>query len=153
MGKKKIIIAIIIFLLAVVADVLKGFTVRNHLMDLTVQELFIKFTLIPMIFSFIVPFLTSLVCAEKRTTLLSYLFALFLYLNNYIILDSYFTPEVIAQIMKNSNMVQEGVSISSSTDTSSMITTVITIFALCTIGIFFGKKCNSFIQIFKERVK
>ncbi len=143
MSKKKFIISIIIVLLAIVLDILMGLILHNHLMEVTVEELFIKFTLVPMVMALIVPFFATLICTERKIAILSYIFAVFLYLHNYIVIDSYFKPEVIAQVMKNSNVIQEGVSISSSTDVSSMITTVITIFALTSIGIFFGKKLNS----------
>lgn len=139
MNKKRFFVEIFVLLLAILVEVLVGTSLTAHLDQVTVQELFIKFTLVPMVLSFIIPFIITLVYNSKFSLITSYLFALFLYLYNYIIIDSNFTTEVISQIMLNSDIANSGVSITSSTDFSSMISTVITILALTTVGIFFAK--------------
>lgn len=138
-NKKRFIIAVVVCLAGVVFDIIIGYVVHKNLYEMTVQQLFVYFALIPLVLSFTIPFLSMLVYNNKRTMIPNFSFSLFLYLFNYIVIDSFFTPEVLTKIQENSGVSPSEISVSSSTDVSNMISTAITLFALCATGTFLAK--------------
>jgi hypothetical protein len=138
-NKTRIIGSIAVDVAAAVFILFESFFVSQQALRFDLTQLFMVFTLFPMILSFVVPFVSTLIYIKPIAILSNYLFAVFLYFYNYYVIVENFTSEVIKQIYINSGDGASAITVSSSTDISNMISTAITILALCSIGMFISK--------------
>lgn len=113
--------------------------VKVHLNTLTTSGLFISFTMIPALLVLLVPFFGTLLWNDKKRYILNFVFTLIIFVGAYVIVDSFFTENVIAHIYANSN-IDSSISVNTNTDISNIISTILMMFGLCAFGTFIASK-------------
>ena len=127
------------YIIGIIINLITTLLVWMYDDKLTINILFICFSVVPMLLSLGFPLITTGVYKEtKRVYLIIY--CLFIYAYNYLITDQLLTDVMMQKISNNSGISNEELVISNGVDIGNIIITCVMIFGLGFFGRFIGNK-------------
>ena len=132
-------ISLLIYIIGAGISIGQSVGVYHNIYKMTLGEMFISFTLLPMLIAFTISFVATLIDTKEELKSVI-VFCTFVYIFNYWISNMIFTTENMKIIYKNSDLAINSIKVNTEIDIGNIISTACMIYAIGFVGFYMAKK-------------